>query len=73
MFGIEQKVERVRHALIKAMRAKSMEIMTSHATKSPQDIPKHDLARSMILHDLAEILVHLRVEPLPEERSERDG
>jgi hypothetical protein len=68
MFGIEQKVERVRHALIKAMRAKSMEIMTAHAAKQPQDIPKHDLARSMILHDLAEILATLRVEPLPNER-----
>lgn len=68
MFNIEKRVERVRHALIKAMRAKSIEIMTAHAAKQPQDIPKHDLARSMMLHDLAEILTNLRVEPLPGER-----
>jgi hypothetical protein len=73
MFGIEQKVERVRQALIKGMRTKAIEIMTSHADKKPADIPRHDLARSMVLNDLAEILVHLRVEPLPNERSERDG
>ncbi len=61
MFGIEQKVERVRNALIQAMRLKSASIMKQHAAKHPDAIPKSDLARAMVLHDIAEILVHLSV------------
>ena len=67
MFGIEKKVERVRQALIHALRAKSIAIMTTHAAKKPEEIPRHDLARSMVLHDLAEILTHLLVEKHPED------
>jgi hypothetical protein len=59
MFGIERKVERVRQALIHGMRAKSAAIMKVHAAKAPEAIPKSDLARAMVLQDLAEILVHL--------------
>jgi hypothetical protein len=70
MFGIETKVERVRQALIKAFHTKSIEIMTKHAAKKPEEIPKHDLARSMVLHDIAEILIHLRVEH-PEDKPTR--
>ena len=61
MFGIEKKVENVRQALIKALKAKSIAIMTAHAAKPPDQIPKHDLARSLVLHDLAEILTNLHV------------
>jgi hypothetical protein len=67
MFGVEKRVERVRQALIRAFQAKSIEIMTAHADKKPADIPRHDLARSMVLHDLAEILTNLRVEKTPED------
>lgn len=67
MFGIKEKVDRVRHALINAFRAKSIEIMTKHAAKKPEEIPKHDLARSMVLHDIAEILVNLRIDPHPDD------
>ena len=69
MFGIEKRVERVRLALVQAFRAKSIEIMTKHAAKKPEDIPRHDLARSMILLDLAEILTNLRVEKHPEDEA----
>jgi len=67
MFGIEKKVERVRVALVKALQAKSIEIMGKHATKKPEEIPRHDLARSMVLHDLAEILTNLRIGKHPED------
>lgn len=67
MFGIEKKVERVRMALVKAFQAKSIEIMTKHAAKKPEEIPRHDLARSMVLYDLAEILANLRIEKHPED------
>jgi hypothetical protein len=67
MFGIEKKVERVRVALIRALQAKSIAIMTTHADKKPEQIPKHDLARSLVLHDIAEILTNLRVEHPPED------
>ena len=67
MFGVEKRVERVRQALIRAFKAKSVEIMTTHASKPPEAIPRHDLARSLILLDLAEILVNLRVEKKPED------
>jgi len=56
-------------ALIQAFRAKSVEIMTRHATKKPEEIPRHDLARSMVLLDLAEILTTLRVEKHPEDET----
>jgi hypothetical protein len=67
MFGIEKRVERVRQALIQALNAKSMAIMTAHAAKKPEEIPRHDLTRAMILRDIAEILTHLRVEKHPED------
>lgn len=67
MFGIEKKVERVRTALIRAFQAKSMEIMNKHASKKPEEIPRHDLARGMVLHDLAEILTNLRIAKHPED------
>jgi hypothetical protein len=67
MFGIEKKVERVRVALVKALQAKSIEIMMKYADKKPEEIPRHDLARSMVLHDLAEILTNLRVVKHPED------
>ena len=67
MFGVKKQVERVRQALIQALQAKSIEIMTRHATKRPEEIPRHDLARSMILHDLAEILASLHVDRKPED------
>lgn len=70
MFGIEKRVERVRLALIKALQAKSIQIMMAHADKTPEQIPKHDLARSMVLHDLAEILTHLRVEKHPDDEKD---
>ncbi len=65
--GVKKRVERVRQALIRAFQAKAVKIMTMHATKRPEDIPRHDLARSMILHDLAEILTNLHVEDNPED------
>jgi hypothetical protein len=67
MFGVEKRVERVRQALVKALQSKSIEIMTKHAAKKPEEIPKHDLARSMVLHDLAEILAGLKVEKRPDD------
>jgi len=70
MFGVEKRVERVRQALIQAFRAKSIEIMTKHAAKKPEDIPRHDLARSMVLLDLAEVLTNLRIEKKPEDEIE---
>ena len=69
MFGVEKRVERVRQALIKAFQAKSVEIMMAHASKKPEDIPKHDLARSWVMRDLAEILTNLRVEKHPEDEA----
>lgn len=70
MFGIAKRVERVRVALVRALQAKSVEIMMQHATKTPEQIPRHDLARSMVLHDLAEILTHLHVEKHPDDEKE---
>ena len=70
MFGIEKKVTRVRLALVKALQTKSVEIMTKHADKKPEEIPRHDLARSLVLHDLAEILTNLRVEKHPEDEKD---
>jgi len=67
MFGIEKKVERVRVALVRALQTKSVQIMMAHADKSPEQIPKHDLARSMVLHDLAEILANLHIGKHPED------
>jgi hypothetical protein len=70
MFGVERRVERVRQVLIQAFRAKSIEIMTKHAAKKPEEIPRVDLTRSMILHDIAEILTNLSIEKRPEDERE---
>ena len=67
MFGVEKRVERVRQALIQAFKAKSIEIMTKHAAKKPEEIPRVDLTRSMILHDIAEILLNLSIKAHPED------
>lgn len=70
MFGIEKRVKRVRDALIKAFQAKQVEIMTQYASTPPDQIPKHDLARAYILHDLATILANLSLEKHPEDDKE---
>jgi len=62
LLGIEEKVADVRKALIKGLRTKAIAIMTAHADKPPEQIPKHDLARSMVLNDIAEILLGLKLE-----------
>jgi hypothetical protein len=67
MFGVEKKVERVRQALISALNAKSAEIMMKYTSKKPEEIPRHELARAMVLRDLAEILASLRIEKHPED------
>ena len=65
LLGIEEKVASVRQALVKGLRTKAIAIMTAHADKQPEQIPKHDLARSMVLNDLAEILLGLKIEDPP--------
>jgi hypothetical protein len=69
MFGVAKRVERVRVALVRALQAKSIEIMMKYADKKPEEIPKHDLARSMVLHDLAEILTNLHIDKHPEDET----
>lgn len=69
MFGVEKRVERVRNALVRTLRSKSMEIMAPHSTKKVEDIPWMDVARGMIYAELAEIIEHLRVEELPEDKA----
>lgn len=55
MFGLEKKVK----VMINACKTKSVAIMAQHAALKPADIPKVDLARSLVLIDIAEILAHL--------------
>jgi hypothetical protein len=69
MFGIEKRVERVRQALIHALRARGFEIMTKYDGKKPEEIPKHDLTRAQVLFDIAEILVNLRIDKHPEDEA----
>ena len=73
MFGIEKRVERVRQALIHAFRAKSVAIMASHADKKPELIPRHDLARALVLSDLADILANLNVAKHPGDEEDPRG
>jgi hypothetical protein len=49
-----------------------MAIMTSHADKKPELVPRHDLARAMVLNDLAEILANLNVAKHPGDKDEED-
>lgn len=70
MFGVEKRVERVRAALVRAFQAKSVEIMTKYAAVLPENIPKHDLARALIFHDLAEIIANLNVKKHPEDEQQ---
>lgn len=71
MFGgmVEKRVERVRAALVRALKTKSFEIMTSHADKTPDKIPWMDVARATILNDIADIVQKLGVEELPEDKA----
>ena len=71
LIGLKKKVERIRHALIRALQAKSLEIMLKHDGKRPENIPMVDVTRSMIFHDLAEILTNLYVEDHPDD--DKDG
>ena len=69
MFGIEKRVKRVRDALVRSLKAKSFEIAQSHSNTDPTKIPWLDTARVIIFNDLAEIILTLQVEELPEDRS----
>jgi hypothetical protein len=71
MFGIEKRVKRVRDALIQAFQAKQIEIMAKYENLKPDQIPKHDLTRAMVMYDLAQILITLSVDKHPDD--EKDG
>lgn len=63
MFGVEKRVERVRAALVQALKSKSMMIMNAHAAiADPAKIPWIDVARATILTDLADIIRNLQVQ-----------
>lgn len=59
LLGIEEKVARVRIALITACKAKGAEIMALHANKKAEEVPKNDLGRAQVLFDIAGILENL--------------
>ena len=69
MFGVEKRVKRVRDALVRSLRAKSMEIARPHIGKDPTTIPWMDTAKAIILSDLAEIILTLQVEEIPEDKA----
>jgi hypothetical protein len=60
IFNIEEKINNLLKSFANALRTKSVQIMSSHADKKPEDIPKHDLARAMVLSDIAEILLKMK-------------
>jgi hypothetical protein len=67
MFGVEKRVERVRAALVQALKSKGMAIMNAHAAVDPSKIPWIDVARATILTDLADIIQNLQVQKQPGE------
>ena len=69
MFGIEKRVKRVRDALVRSLKAKGMEIAQQHIGADPKTIPWMDTARVIILADIAEIILKLDVEELPEDKA----
>ena len=60
IFNIEEKINNLLKSFANALRTKSVQIMSAHADKKPEDIPKHDLARAMTLSDIAEILLKMK-------------
>lgn len=67
---MKKRVERVRQALVQALKKKGFEIMKPYERLPPDQIPKHDLARGLVLFDLAEILEKLSVEEHPDDEKE---
>jgi hypothetical protein len=69
MFGVNKRIERVRVDLVRAFKAKSMEIMLKHSGVPPEKIPPIDVTRAMLLNDIADIILKLGVEEIPEDKA----
>lgn len=68
MFG-RKTVERLLASLVRALKARSLEIMLTHSDKAPDKIPWIDVARATILTDIAEVIQKLGVEEHPEDKA----
>ena len=67
MFG-RKAIERARTSLVRTLKAKSVQIMVAHSTKTPEEIPWLDVARATMLMDLADIIQNLGVEEVPDDK-----
>jgi len=61
MLGIEKRVKHLRDTLVEAFRQKSASIMHPYIQTRPEDVPRLELTRAMILRDVADILANLSV------------
>lgn len=68
MFGVKKRVENARQAIVQGLQKKSISIMQAYAHLPVEQIPKHDLARAMVLHDIAEVLLGIHVDDSADEK-----
>ena len=61
MLGIEKRVKHLRDTLVEAFRQKSASIMHPYIQTRPEDVPRLELTRAMILRDVADVLANLSV------------
>lgn len=56
MFGMEEKIKNARNALINGLMARAAEVLDPYKDKPVAEIPKHELARAMVLNDIADVI-----------------
>lgn len=61
MLGIEKRVKNLRDTLVGAFRQKSASIMHPYIKTKPEDVPRLELTRALVLRDIADVLADLNV------------
>lgn len=56
MFGMKERVDRVRARLHDALLTKAGAILAPFEGKPPEAIPKMELVRALVLQDIAEVI-----------------
>lgn len=59
MFGIEERIANARTALVNGLMTRAAKVLEPYNDKPIADIPKHELARAMVLNDIADVIKSL--------------
>jgi hypothetical protein len=59
LFGMEERIQKARTALVNGLMTRAAKVLEPYNDKPVAEIPKHELARAMVLEDIADVIKSL--------------